>query len=227
MTTLALPGVDTLPPQRARRGALSQWFTPPWLAQRMARWGSPFCGRVLEPSAGSGALVRAWRERVAAHRAEWEAEHGTQLDIADALDCVEIDPVFAEVHGFECADYLTRPAPAERYQLGLCNPPYEGGLDGLFVEKLMSECDRVIVLLRLAALCGADRHERVWSQIGNGWAMPGLAMLSSRPVFDGPEEACGSAKSDFVVVKLRRGTGTGTFVEWWRESDALGREAAE
>ena len=46
-----------------RDAGLSQWFTPPKLAARVVEWAgvpiSPFKEwRVLEPSAGNGALVR-------------------------------------------------------------------------------------------------------------------------------------------------------------------------
>ena len=215
MLTLALPGVDTMPPARERRGALSQWFTPAPIARKMAYWSTPLGGRVLEPSAGGGALVRAWKSRL--------AEHDEGLEYSDVgpaqIDAVEIDPEFAAAEGFECCDYLTRATPAERYALGLSNPPYEGGLDGAFVEKMMRECDRMIVLLRLAALAGQDRHERVWRAVEehrDGWWMPGLAIFSSRPVFDGPESASGSAKSDFCCVKLSRvSPPSATQVEWW------------
>ena len=209
--TLALPGLDALPPERLRSGALSQWFTPHDIAARMARWAGNVGGRVLEPSAGSGALVEAWT-----------AEHEDPR-----IDAVEIDPDFAarlreDVSGgvvVSCEDYLTRPRPARRYDLALMNPPYEDGLDGLFLAKTMSECDRVIALVRLAALAGSGRHASVWSRIeshADGWHMPGLAVFSSRPVFDGPESASGSAKSDFVCVKLSRvSPPSETRVEWW------------
>ena len=208
--TLALPGLDSLPPERLRRGALSQWFTPPDIAARMARWAANVGGRVLEPSAGDGALVRAWRV----------ARDVDPFDgAAYPIEAVELDPFLAAAHGWECADYLTRAAPPSRYALGLANPPYEDGLDGLFLAKMMTECDRIIALVRLAALAGSGRHASVWSRIeshADGWHMPGLAVFSSRPVFDGPESASGSAKSDFVCVKLSRvSPPSETRVEWW------------
>lgn len=218
--TLALPGIDSLPPSRLRRGALSQWFTPADIAARMARWAGNVSGTVLEPSAGSGALLDAWLT-------ERDADFpGSPTRVP--VDVVELDPSFASLiagadYGpgvlVECCDYLTRAAPAQRYALGLANPPYEDGLDGLFLAKMMTECDRIIALVRLAALAGSGRHASVWSRIeshADGWHMPGLAVFSSRPVFDGPESASGSAKSDFVCVKLSRvSPPSATRVEWW------------
>lgn len=213
--TLALPGIDTLPPQSMRRTALSQWFTPMDIALRMARWAGNVGGRVLEPSAGNGALVRAWASRAY----QREEDLGYDDSECSGVDAIDIDADLAREHGWECANYLGRGAPAERYGLALMNPPYEDGLDGAFLAKTMDECDRVIALVRLAALAGSGRHTSVWSRVeGNvdGWWMPGLAIFSSRPVFDGPPDASGSAKSDFVCVKLSRvGEPGRTAVEWW------------
>lgn len=217
---LSLPGVDRLPPQRDRRGALSQWFTPAPIAKRMAEWAGNVSGRVLEPSAGSGALLDAWLVRC-------DADFPRQ-PTKTPVDVVEIDPGYASmiagadygpgVH-VECGDYLERACPPNRYALGLANPPYEDGADGLFLAKMMRECDRVIALVRLAALAGGGRHDAVWSRVAShhdGWWMPGLAIFPGRPVFDGPESASGSAKSDFCVVKLSRiGTPERTAIEWW------------
>lgn len=216
MNALALPGVDTLPPERLRQKALSQWFTPAPHAARLVAWCGDVLadvartgdGIVLEPSAGHGALVHAIRERSDLVR----------------IDACEIDPRFrsrlvGERVRVEIGDYLTRPAPEEPYAVGISNPPYEGGMDGAFLEKLMSECDRVVALIRIAALTGKDRHQRVWSRVDghrDGWWMPGLAFLVSRPSFLAAGEATDSPLSDFVAVKLSRiGEPRPTAVEWW------------
>jgi hypothetical protein len=217
--TLALLSPDQmLPPPSLRRAALSQWFTPQPIAKRMAEWAGDIGGVVLEPSFGSGALIDAWIERC-------EGTAAPSYHPTARIDAVELDPRWADLVAYgpsvhtSCGDYLARPAPSTRYALGLTNPPYEGGLDGLFLAKLMDECDRVIALVRLAALAGGARHEAVWSRVErnvDGWWMPGLAVFSSRPVFEGPESASGSAKSDFVCVKLSRiGEPGRTAVEWW------------
>lgn len=216
--TLALPGIDTLPPVAMRRALLSQWFTPHDIARRMAAWAGNIDGIVLEPSAGSGRLLDAWL-------AERDADFPSR-PTSVRVDVVELDSDFASLisgadYGpgvrVDCCDYLTRPRPTSRYALGLANPPYEGGLDGAFIAKMMDECDRMIALVRLAALAGSGRHADVWRRVEehrDGWWMPGLAIFSSRPSFDGPVE--GSAKSDFVCVKLSRVGSPGlTAVEWW------------
>ena len=219
--TLVLPGVDTLPPEPLRQTALSQWFTPQPLADRIARWAAQAVplGQVLEPSAGSGVFVRA-----------------ANAAGASSVTAVEIDPRYAEPlrsqhspYRFSlrdvpqcevcCGDYLAMLAPAEIYDTALMNPPYEGGLDGKFLAKAMDESRRVVALLRLDALGGKDRHERVWSQIGallgvlagNGYGLAGLVVLVKRPDFGGEHGAMG----DYCVVDLRRGWTGDTRVEWW------------
>lgn len=201
--TLTLPGVDGLPPERLRRSALSQWYTPEPVAWRMVRWALPLRtgARVLEPSSGGGALVDIVREVYSAAQ----------------IDAVDLDPENCEATGAECADYLARPAPDALYDLAIMNPPYEGGVDGRFLGKTMDEAKSVVALLRLAALCGSARHANVWRRVeehDDDWHMRRLAIFASRPVFEGPSTASGSAKSDFVCVHLVR-YATPTAVEWW------------
>lgn len=212
MIALGLPGL--LPPAASRQRALGQWHTPDNVALRLARWcGAASLPRVLEPSAGGGALVRAIRETRAAAQ----------------IDAVELDPSWADklraAHSddsrvsVECGDYLARPSPATRYDAVIMNPPYEDGADGLFLARAMEDGDRVIALVRLATLAGQARHERVWSRIDahdDGWWMPGLAVFSARPNFLAAGEDVGGGKTDFAAIKLSRvGTPAATHVEWW------------
>ena len=204
----ALFGVDTLPPDRLRQKALSQWFTPAPLAARLVAWaGAIKVGEsVLEPSAGGGAIVDAIRAR---------QTHAV-------IDAVEIDPAFASkldgrarVH---VGDYLSRPAPAAPYGLCIQNPPYEDGADGRFIAKAMDESERVIALCRLNVVTGKARHERVWSRIGDEWWLVGLAFLVGRPSFSAAGVDSDSPLSDFVAIKLSRRERydmRATQVEWW------------
>lgn len=230
--TGTLFNVDELAP-RIDRANLSQWFTPIDLAKRVVEW----CGlmrnihRVLEPSAGMGRLVMAIRDRgptphITAHELDpsW-ADHLRNLcypppgfrndDRGPYRACSPSDerpPNLAVVEG----DYLAAPPPEVRYDLCIQNPPYEGGLDGKFLEKAMAESDRVVAILRLVVLAGQERYRRVWSHVGEGreWVMPGLAILSARPDFGGQD----GAKADFCVVKLCRRelfNDATTSIEWW------------
>jgi hypothetical protein len=220
LSTLALPGLfedeDRVAFDRAN---LSQWFTPAPLALRMARWAGPdvIRGRLLEPSAGGGALIRAAIE-AGASSARIE---GVELDMR-WYDRLVADDALAGAH-FELGNYLMRPAPAVRYDLTLTNPPYEGGLDGIFLEKTMAESMRVIALIRTVAANGKARHKRVWSRCGIGreWTVTGWANLVERPDFGGEH----GAKADFIVVKLSRaelGEPAVFQPEWWTADDTEG-----
>lgn len=195
----------------------SQWFTPMDIARKMVAW----CGdlprgtTILEPSAGSGNIVAAIRER-----STMQHVHAVELDpyYADRLAARFPDDKRLTVRA---GSYLDEPAPAERYRYGIANPPYESGLDGEFLAKMTGECDRIVALVRLACLAGKDRHAKVWRQLEGEWRMVGLALFPSRPEFEagravGTRREGESAKADFCVVKLSRTPGDKrTEIEWW------------
>lgn len=209
--TLALPHVDQLPALSDRQRALAQWWTPPELARRLAEFalqGTRF-PRVLDPAAGAGALLDAiFNERPMAQ-----------------VTAVEVDPRWAAelrqqrlargwTNDVVEADYLT--TPMADYDVVVMNPPYEGGRDAEFLERAMLHAPRIAALLRVNALTGLYRHERVWSRIGIDWQMTGLAYCARRPQFLAAGVAVGSAESDFCAVRLERGKRRRkTHVEWW------------
>jgi len=194
VSSLSLFGVDDLIPnagpgdvERARR--LSQYFTPARLANRIAAWADLRGRRVLEPSAGGGALRRAALEAGAFR-----------------VDCVELDPRFVESLELEelgrvyAGSFLDlRPIDLMPADVVLLNPPYEDGLDGLFLAHALEFAPRAVALVRLAALAGKDRGAALWANV----QITRIAILSSRPEFEG-ELAAGGAKSDFVVVEYQR-----------------------
>lgn len=233
---LSFPGMDLAPIVRSESDA-GQWFTPADIAWRMRRWaGNAPIRFALEPSAGSGNLVHALHIR--------QSGNGEQEFSSTEIDAYEIDPHYAAklrarfphdpdfnsggditVHQ---ADYLSAPRAGVPYDLGLANPPYEDGKDGAFLAKMMDDCQRIIALVRLAALVGQARTETVWKrcQPGGDFALRGLALFAGRPRFEagraiGDREDGGSAKADFCVVKLsrrteaERGVDVPTSIEWW------------
>lgn len=183
---------------------LSQWFTPPNLAENLVNWAlccsehrrtAPHTNwRVLEPAAGNGSFVAPMADRF---------RHVTAY---------EIDPGWAEVLQEKhpkarvvTSDYLAAPPPDHPYDLAVMNPPYEDGADGRFVAKAMDESVRVLALVRLNFLAGADRFDRVWKQIGTRrdpgpWSLDGVVYFVHRPRFSG----AGSPKHDFCAVYLTR-----------------------
>lgn len=221
MGALTLPGVDVSMPSSVARD-MSQWFTPAPLAERLVDWmGLPKKATVIEPSAGNGAIVRALMRnpsRVSRVDAvELDASHMRTLEDIGHRGAVSVRL------SVECADYLTRPAPAERYNFGVANPPYENDLDAKFAAKLMDECDRVVILVRAVFFNGLGRYERVWSRVdADEWRICGVAHLVRRPSFllGGVEQ--GGAQADFVAIKMMRASNPGgpcapvLKPEWWQ-----------
>ncbi len=193
---------------------LSQWWTPVSIAERMVAWcGSIMPRTILEPSAGCGRLVDACNARWSGARVTAHELHGPTAETLAARYRGDLRTTVLR------GDYLEAPAPRERFDLCVMNPPYEHGFDGRFLAKAMDESVRVVALVRLVALAGQARHREVWSRIDAGeWHIAGLAVFAARPEFD-PGVAVGerevtSAQADFCVVKLTREP-TRTSVEWW------------
>lgn len=172
--------------------SLSQWLTPPELAQRVVEWAGPPISpfkewRVLEPSAGNGALVRPL---LAAGAQVCAVELDTRY--FDAL--VELNP-----SGRVIAGNFLKLEPDDAMQLGrfdlvVTNPPYEEGQDVQFILHALKFAPRVVGIFRSALLHGATRKRELWSQV----RPTRLAFLSERPKFG---EGNG-ARSDFMVAEL-------------------------
>jgi predicted RNA methylase len=187
--------------------ALSQWYTPKPLAEKVVSWALEGCkGKmsILEPSAGIGALI----EPIPSHH---------------DVDAFEIDHAnIAYLQQYNrglvyCTDFLSCDLTRE-YDLAIANPPYERGLDISFVERVI--VDRVarcgVFILRSVFLCGVNRWDRIWRHV----AITRLAYLTNRPRFS---ELSGSPRHDFIVVELVRrdsplalGDPCAPLIEWWQ-----------
>lgn len=175
-----------------RAEALSQFFTPPWLAKKMVELaGLRFEESVLEPSGGRGALVRAI------------------LDAFPAADVVvhEIDPrMVAELRTIEGdvqvieGSYLEVDEGFAAYPVALANPPYENGLDGKFLAKACAEACCVVALVRANIFYGSTRFASVWSQYGKH--LTAVRHIVARPDFTEGTPGVHGAMSDFVVIRL-------------------------
>lgn len=199
VSQLALAQVDTLPPENLRGigGALDYWPTPDWLAQRAVDWCGDLAGvEVLEPSAGSGSLVRplvaagAWVSAV-----EIDPMHRDALSASRPVTTLE-------------GDFLAMTPPARRYPLCVMNPPFANGMDCAFLERSMDWANKTVAILRTHALHGRERFERVWSKAH----VYSVAFLVGRPSFGG-----GSPQHEFCVVKFRRSSShvPPQRIEWW------------
>lgn len=185
--------------------ALSQWYTPPALARRVVRWAELADGeRVLEPSAGRGALAR-------------EIMRAAKVD----LTCIDRDAANVEhlrEHGFHalCGDFLEYDRlPA--CDVALMNPPYEHGAEGTHVAHALSVASRAVAILRLQSLASMQRWESLWRHA----RLTRMAICVRRPAFS----ADGGGTFEVVVVEVRRHAGqlpmaidthaSHVRVEWW------------
>lgn len=179
--------------------ALSQWHTPTWLARRMVAWADLLPGaRVLEPSAGGGAIV-------------------AEIPLGVDVTAVEIDPRWLPVLRERCpeagviaSDFLAL-YPAVRFDVAVMNPPLDGGVGVQHVAHALQFAPRVVSLLRAGDLHGKARRS-FWQSV----RLDGVAWCSERPVFGGD-----GGQTEFVVVDVRR-PGAGQVwprLEWWTSAE--------
>ena len=201
-----LPGMET----ERRKPELSQWYTPPDLARRIAEWAVESWDkardmRVLEPTAGRGALVDALLEQ----------------DCVEIIDAIELDDQNYEhlkrryagnprVRVFQ-GDFLQiRPheLPHDVYDLAVQNTPFEAGQTEAFITHSLRMCERVVAHGPLTTLAGQDRKRSLWDQV----SLPRMVIHSARPSYGD-----GGGKTDMatfdIVPELQ--DGVQTQIEWW------------
>ncbi len=216
MSALVLPGLDLGPAGRAlpdervrvRQKELGQYFSPEWLAGEMARLAKVDGARVLEPSAGDGALVAACLRAGAAHVL------AVELDPAMCVKLVArfFDEVQAGVVEIVCADFLTLPTERfERIHSIVGNPPYDKGMDGDHLARIadvMWEAGVMdaTLLLRTVALHSGDRYERAWTRLRVGALYPCVDRIPF--IIDGDDSEAGKIDvSVFSITKRWMGGG--------------------
>lgn len=148
--------------------------------------------RVVEPSAGSGAFVRA-------ARAQWPSADLTAVEVRHEceLPCLRSGAsTFAS--GDWCA-WASRVAEGPwRADLIIGNPPYSLALP--HVQAALSVLEpggHLAFLLRLSFLASAKRADALWSKPGLRY----LAPITPRPSFTGG----GSDNSEYALFVWRRG----------------------
>lgn len=147
--------------------------------------------RVLEPSAGRGALVRALPNHVHVTAVEMVPSEAAHMDgIHPALEV-------------EVADFLRwTPPESAPFELGLMNPPYSStdGADGAHVARALRWCESVIALVRTNFLHGFGRYHQVfrWAEVTHH------IVLSRRPSFNGAADNGLGARHEYSIFRLRR-----------------------
>jgi len=221
-----LPGMQG----EARSVALSQWYTPPALAERVVRWAltSARLGHdyILEPAAGRGALIKPLYGSYVFDDGEGrpglvDTKHWVEAWDIDAENVAALEKLaegtrLSVNHGDFLEAKLDTPMPGYTWpgdHLCLMNPPYEGNQDIAFVEKALTVCDGVVGIFQSRIV-----HSQGRAPFWRMHDITRMAILSERPHFGGEH----SAKTDFVVLEITRrkharkqGEATPAQVEWW------------
>ena len=190
-----LPGMES----EARDHALSQWFTPSWLAADVWAWAREGGDHrsVLEPSAGDGALLRPLLgdpgECTRVLAVEVDHTHITALTGLRDRSGVHLQVM--------PGDFLA--APREligHFDLALLNPPYERGQTEAFISACLAVSDRAVVIAQGSVLHGMGRYASLWRHVD----VTRGVWLSARPQFGTGASGSATAQRDFVVLELRR-----------------------
>lgn len=209
-----MPGFES----EQRRRDLSQFYTPPHLAARLIDWArerAPWPKRVLEPSAGRGALVcqHMMLSSGASEIVAYEVDPENVTHLRD--DAAKYTPFFPSLTiTVRDRDFLADPdVLLERFELCVKNPPFEDNQDIAFMARACQVSDVVcgIYPARIVHSSGRAEHWR-WHDIVRE------AILTERPQFGGEH----SPMTDFVVLDVvrrqyarKQGEATATQVEWW------------
>lgn len=204
-----MPGFEA----EERRRDLSQFYTPPWLAERVWRWmwrPSTCPLRVLEPSAGRGALIKPLFTLGIA------VEHISAYDV-DPGNVVALEQLAAETRApmtVRARDFMADvDLLGERFDLSCMNPPFESNQDVQFIERVCQVCTSVAAVCQARIVHSAGRAEFWrWHDIRRE------AVLIERPQFGGDF----SPATDFVVLDIVRrararlqGEACALKREWW------------
>lgn len=168
----------------------SQWFTPPWVAARMAEWiANPHRMRVLEPSCGTGNLIAA------ALDVGVLPENIVALDLDERMTRHVRNRFGGRVLVHE-ADYLKTEID-EPFDLVLSNFPYEQNLHGRMAAHSLRSIPELITLVPVNFEFGVERHRSLFEPLGT---ITNRARLPARPRFGGAM----SGSQDIVALRMVR-----------------------
>lgn len=175
------------PKSRPRRDA-DYYPTPAWCVHRL-RDHIPFRGvrghpTILEPSAGSGSIVRAFHDE--AHEPEWFQKlnnyrsyyrYPTWTLVESRGECRESLEGLGQVH---IQDFLQWEPPSLPFDYCVMNPPYSDA--DSHIRKALACSREVFALLRLQYIGSTSRRDRLIQD------MPDVYVLPNRPSFIGTGE---------------------------------------
>ena len=178
----------------ARDAAASQWFTPSWLAARLARW-VPRSARVIEPACGSGNLIEALLrcghlpERIIAiERDKRWAEHTYR----------RFERLVQVVYGDFLLDAHVRES-CVAFQPTAClqNPPFEDNAHMRFIIAGLELAPLVVGIFPGSIEFSGERDNRLWSQRA---VVTRRALLPERVDYGGDQ----SPSFDSVALMIER-----------------------
>ena len=171
--------------------ALSQWFTPPWMARRLAGW-VPRGARILEPSCGRGSLIGGLLR----------AGHSPTN-----ITGVDIDPAWAEQCKVDypnvlvlCGDFLDerfQPLWRDAFDYIVMNPPFEDNTHMRFIARALELAPVVVGIFPVSIHFGRARDRELWAQQA---LVTRRALLPDRVDYGGDE----SPKFDTVALRIER-----------------------
>lgn len=184
-----------VPPPKKRPAPnlkLSQFFTPDWLARRMAGW-VPRAARVLEPCCGRGDLIRGLLEL--GHPLElvqaFELDARLMRHTRDRFAASPDNPAFRTGDFL----YLSRAMHA-CFDVVLMNPVYERNLHLAFVLRALELAPVVIALVPSDFVNTQERDARLWATHGK---ITRRADLPVRVKFVGQ-----GGQNEHVVLQIER-----------------------
>ncbi|MBO6937579.1 MAG: methyltransferase [Deltaproteobacteria bacterium] len=188
--------------------SMGQWWTPPRLAERIAR-EFPIEGHVLEPTAGAGNLAVAL-----AKQAEFSLLEVNEIDprwTPSLRHRLRAERELGSVKVHE-TDWLETSWDDRRwFDWCVMNPPDESkrGVHVVdFLERALLGADHTVALIRLNALTTGERTRRVWKRAH----VRQLVMLASRPAF-GPS----GGEQEWCVVWFGPEAGPVHPTVWWED----------
>lgn len=204
-----------------RNTELSQYFTPPKLAAKLVEWafagrtstGEPLAcqARVLEPSAGNGAIVRplvaAGAEVYAVEIDDRYFDALARISVADRDDRLE----FGIGDFFSMQQALDQGYPLQ-FDLCVMNPPYHDDGESKFITHALKFAPRVVGIFRADVFYTVTRAEGLWSKV-----RPTRVAFCARRPWKG-------AETDYCALELVQRNSPATrgvevvHLEWWQDS---------
>jgi len=172
-----------------RAAVASQWFTPMWLARKLAYW-VPNIARVLEPSCGSGNLIAALVDMSSSRTVVGIDFDGGMAEFARAR-FAQRSQVNIVHENF--LTVLTMPA----CDVAVMNPPFEGNLHMRFVLHALEIAPVVVGIFPASFEFGIERDRELWATRA---VVTNRARLPERVDYGGDQ----SPSFDSVALRITR-----------------------